>query len=106
MNEERIAMSQKERDRLHWWKQAKEKKITQQRAAEKMKVSERWVRTPLKKMKRKGDAVVVHGLRGRTSNRKLAGKTRREAVRIVQREYADFGPTLASEYLADKQPCG
>jgi DNA-binding Lrp family transcriptional regulator len=102
MNEERIAMSQKERDRLHWLKQAKEKKITQQRAAEKMKVSERWVRTLLKKLKREGDGVVVHGLRGRTSNRKLAEKTQREAVRIVQREYADFGPTLASEYLADK----
>jgi predicted DNA-binding protein (UPF0251 family) len=100
--EERIEMNQEERDRLHWLKQVKDKKLTQKKAAERMKVSPRWVRKLVKKMKRKGDAVVVHGLRGRTSNRKLAEKTRREALALVQREYADFGPTLASEYLAEK----
>src|SRR5258708_23837934 len=102
MNQERIAMNQKERDWLDWLKQAKEKTITQQKAAENMGVDPRWVRTLLKRLKRKGDAVVVHGLRGRPSNRKIAEKTQREAMAIVQREYADFGPTLASEYLAEK----
>ena len=95
-------MNQDERDWLHWLKQVKDKKLTQKKAAEHMKVSPRWVRKLVKKMKRKGDAVVVHGLRGRTSNRKIAEKTQREAIAIVQREYADFGPTLASEYLAEK----
>jgi len=95
-------MNQKERDWLDWLKQAKEKTITQRKAAENMEVDERWVRTLLKRMKRKGDAVVVHGLRGRPSNRKIGEKTQREAMAIVQREYADFGPTLASEYLAEK----
>jgi predicted DNA-binding protein (UPF0251 family) len=101
-HKERIEMNQDERDWLHWLKQVKDKKLTQSKAAECMKVSPRWVRTLVKKMKRKGDAVVVHGLRGRTSNRKIAEKTQREAIAIVQREYADFGPTLASEYLAEK----
>ena len=39
-----------------------------------MGVSDRWVRKLLKRMKSKGDAVVVHGLRGRPSNRKIAGE--------------------------------
>ena len=39
-----------------------------------MGVSERWVRKLLKRMAKQGDAVVVHGLRGRPSNRKLAGE--------------------------------
>jgi transposase len=102
MEQERMAMNQKERDWLHWLKQAKEKKLTQKQAAEKMEVSERWVRTLLKKWKRKGDAVVVHALRGRASNHKIAEKTQRQAMTLVRREYADFGPTLASEYLAEK----
>jgi transposase len=102
MEQERITMNQKERDWLDWLKQAKEKTITQRKAAENMEVEERWVRTLLKRMKRKGDAVVVHGLRGRPSNCKIAAKTQREAMAIVQREYADFGPTLASEYLKEK----
>jgi hypothetical protein len=69
---ERIAMSQEERDELHWLKQASDGKITQREAAERISVSERWVRKLLKRMKREGDLVVVHGLRGKPSNRKLA----------------------------------
>ena len=95
-------MNQEERDWLHWLKQAQEKKITQKQAAEKMKVTPRWVRQLLKKLKRHGDGILMHGLRGRKSNRKLAEKTQKQAMTIVQREYADFGPTLASEYLAEK----
>lgn len=102
MEQERIAMTQQERDRLHWLKQARDKKITKKRAAESMKVSPRWVRTLLKRLKQEGDRVVVHGLRGRVSNHKIPDKQQRQAMRIVQREYADFGPTLANEYLAEK----
>ena len=35
--EERIEMNQDERDRLHWLKQVKDKKLTQKKAAELMK---------------------------------------------------------------------
>jgi predicted DNA-binding protein (UPF0251 family) len=58
-------MSQAERDELDWLKRAKEGSTTQREAAQRMGVSERWVRTLLKRMNQQGDAVVVHGLRGR-----------------------------------------
>jgi DNA-binding Lrp family transcriptional regulator len=45
---ERIAMSQKERDWLEWLKRAGDGVITQRAAAEKMGVTERWVRALLK----------------------------------------------------------
>jgi predicted DNA-binding protein (UPF0251 family) len=61
---ERIAMSQEERDELEWLKRVNAGSITQREAAEKMGVSDRWVRTLLKRMSKQGDAVVVHGLRG------------------------------------------
>jgi DNA-binding transcriptional regulator PaaX len=48
-----------------------------------MGVSDRWVRTLLKRMSKQGDAVVVHGLRGRPSNRKLAAQTQKQAIEIL-----------------------
>ena len=43
--------------------------------------------------------MVIHGLRGQPSKLKITEKVERRAMEIVVREYADFGPTLASEYL-------
>src|SRR6516162_1091928 len=102
MAEELIMMNQKQRDWLQWLHQAKRKQITQARAAQRMGVSERWVRKLLRRMKREKDQVVVHGLRGRRSNRRLPAESRARAVEIIRREYADFGPTLAAEYLAER----
>ncbi len=100
---ERIAMSQEERDWLDWLKRARDGKMTQREAAERMGVSERWVRKLLRGMKRQGDAVVVHGLRGRASNRKLRPETQRQALKLLkQPDWHDFGPTFASQQLAKR----
>jgi len=43
---------------------------------------------------------VIHGLRGRISNRKLAAKIQRQALTILkQPDWHDFGPTFAAEQL-------
>src|SRR3954451_10770828 len=98
---ERIAMSQEERDKLEWLKRARDKVISQREAAEKIGVSERWIRKLLKRMKRQGDGVVIHGLRGRASNRKIEAAIQEQAIEILKRpEWHDFGPTFASEQLA------
>ena len=98
---ERIAMSQEERDKLEWLKRARDKGISQREAASKIGVSDRWVRKLLKRMKKQGDRVVVHGLRGRTSNRKITAKVQVRALEILQQpDGHDFGPTFASEQLA------
>ena len=90
---ERIAMSQEERDTLDWLKRAEGGSISQCEAAEKIGVSDRWVRTLLKRMKKQGDSVVVHALRGRPSNRKLSANTRRQALKILrQPDWHDFVP--------------
>jgi transposase len=98
---ERIAMSQEERDKLEWLKRARDKGISQREAASKIGVSDRWVRKRLKRMKKQGDRVVVHGLRGRASNRKITAKVQVRALEILQQpDWHDFGPTFASEQLA------
>jgi hypothetical protein len=54
-------------------------------------------------MIKQGDAVVVHGLRGRPSNRKLPAETQRQAVKLLkQPDWHDFGPTFASQQLAKR----
>ena len=94
---ERIEMSQEERDKLEWLKRAKDGVISQCEAARKMGVSDRWAR------KQRGDGVVVHGLRGRASNRKIATETQKRAVEVLkQPDWHDFGPTFASEQLAKR----
>ncbi len=96
-------MSQQERDKLEWLKRARDKGISQREAASKIGVSDRWVRKLLKRMRRQGDRVVVHGLRGRTSNRKVPAQVQARALEILQQpDWHDFGPTFASEQLAKR----
>ena len=54
-------------------------------------------------MKERGDAVVVHGLHGRNSNRRIDEEIRRRAMEIVKSpDWHDFKPTFASEQLAKR----
>jgi biotin operon repressor len=96
-------MTQAERDRLVALKKAKKKLITQKEAAQELGITERHVRRLLRQLKRRGDKVEVHGLRGLASKRQISVDTEQEAVAILLRPvYRGFGPTLASKYLAQK----
>ena len=93
-------MTQAERDRLVALKKAKKKLITQKQAAEEIGVTERQVRRLLRKLRRKGDGAVIHGLSGRVSNRKLSVEMEQRAMTVLSDPvYRGFGPTLAAEYL-------
>ncbi len=96
-------MNQEERDWLEWLKRVQDGVVTQRQAAEKMGVSDRWVRKLLARMKTDGDAAVVHGLRGRSSNRRIDEKTQARVLELLrQPEWHDFGPTFASEQMAKR----
>jgi transposase len=96
-------MTQRDRDRLVASKKAKRGLITQRQAAEEIGQSERHVRRLLRRLKGKGDAALVHALRGRQSNRRLQEKTKQKALEILRcGVYRGFGPTLAAEYLDRK----
>jgi hypothetical protein len=100
---ERIAMSQEERDWLDWLKRVRDGQVTQRFAAEKMGITDRWVRSLVAEMKIKGDAVVIHGLRGQHSNRRIDEEIRQRAMEIIRTpDWHDFGPTFASEQLAKR----
>jgi transposase len=100
METERIAMSQRERDRLRVLHEVKQKHLTQVEAAQRLKVTDRHVRRMLIRIGERGDGGIVHRLRGRPSNRKLAASLEQKILARIRHRYADFGPTLAAEHLA------
>ena len=95
-------MTTQDRDRLKVLHEVKKKHITQREAAEQLGLSRRWVRKLVRRLGKEGDRGVIHRLRGKASNRKIALKVRQNAVQIVRAEYGDFGPTLAAEYLGEQ----
>src|SRR5579872_7431059 len=103
MPEGQLLMTQADRDRLVTLKKAKKKLITQREAAEELGLSVRHVKRMLHGLKKRGDKAVIHGLRGKPSNRKIGEEVEREAVKILSAPvYQGFGPTLAAEYLGKK----
>jgi hypothetical protein len=100
MEEEMLLLTQRDRDVLKVLHEVRKGHITQREGAEQLKRTARWIRELVERIEEKGDRAIMHGLRGRPSTHKIAEKIEKKAVTIIQREYADFGPTLASEYLA------
>lgn len=94
-------MSQKERDRLKVLDEASKGQITQKQAAMQLRISARQVRRLLQRLGQVGDRAVVHGLRGRTSNRRISGETQQRAVELLRQPCCrDFGPTFAAEHVS------
>ncbi len=93
-------LSGKERDRLKVLHEVQGGHLTQGEAAGQLQISDREVRRLLARIAAEGDRGVVHRLRGRASNRRLAESLRAKVLKLVKAKYGDFGPTLACEYLA------
>ncbi|GMO18351.1 MAG: ISNCY-like element ISTde1 family transposase [Treponemataceae bacterium] len=77
--------------------------ITVKMAGERLGVSYRQAKRIRCAYKSGGDAAMVHGNSGKTSVRKIDEKTRKNALDAYRERYWDFGPTLASEYLAEHE---
>ena len=95
-------MSSKERIRLEALSRVKRGDLTVVAAAELMEVSVRQGRRVWKRFREDGDRGLVHRLRGRCSNRRLPQELADRIVKRHQERYADFGPTLACEKLAEE----
>src|SRR4051812_35896154 len=102
MGEDRFEMGQKERDRLKVLHEAGKGQITQKQA-EQLGLSERQVRRLIGRLHAVGDRAILHGLKGRVSNRRIEGKTERRAVAELRKpECRDFGPTYAAEHVSQR----
>jgi transposase len=99
---DRIAMSQPERDVLKVMHQVLAGTLRQIEAARLLRRSVRQIRRLQRRLEAEGDQAVVHRLRGQPSNHRIDPVQRQKILRIYRRAYHDFGPTFASEKLAEQ----
>lgn len=100
--DESLLLNGEERDRLKVLHEVRQGHITQRQAAEQLKLSRRWVKELVRRLRAAGDAVVRHGLKGRKSNRKIDVATEKAAVALIRAKYRDYGPTQAAEVLSSE----
>lgn len=77
-------------------------KITQVAAALILGLSERQVGRLVKAVRKEGERGIVHKSRGKESNRKIVDEVREVVLRLYREQYHDFGPTLATEKLKER----
>ena len=101
MEKDIITMSLREIDRLKIFHKVMENGITQVKAAEVLGLSERHVRRIVRRLREEGDRGIMHRNRGRPSRRRISQEQEDKIARLIERRYADFGPTHASEKLRE-----
>src|SRR5215213_862092 len=71
-------------------------------AARVLALSARQVHRLLLRYRNQGASGLAHKGRGRPSNNRIRDEVRDRALTLVRSAYADFGPTLAAETLAER----
>ncbi len=100
--EDMIMVRQGELKRLHVIQKVLERVIKQVEAAEILLLSSRQIGRIVKRIKIEGDKGIIDKSRGKPSNRRILGKVRDRVIKLYRTQYQDFGPTLASEKLLER----
>lgn len=98
-----LSMTVKERLRLDTFLRVKRGELSVGKAARLLCVSVRQGRRLWKSFQQRGDAGLVHGLRGKCGSSANRSSMKRESALALYREhYMEFGASLAAEYLFDE----
>ncbi len=97
-----IMMSQKEAKRAQVMELLTAGKIDQKEAGKRLAVSVRQIKRIVRRYRAAGLPGLISRKRGQPSNRRLDEETKRLSVALIGAHYRDFGPTLASEKLAER----
>ena len=96
-----VVMSSKELGRVSVLRDVDADRLTAADAASALGVSVRQVFRLLKVFRSAGASALASRRRGRPSNRRYPAALRAQAIATIRERYADFGPTLAAEKLAE-----
>jgi hypothetical protein len=96
---ETLAMSGKERRRLEVLSRVQAGEVSLVKGAELLGLSYRQAKRAWARYRELGDAGLVHGLRGRASNRHVQPHRKEQALELYREKYSGYGPTLAAEWL-------
>lgn len=97
-----ITMSMREADRLKTIQAVVDRMVRVGQAAQRLGLSRRQLERLVQRYKDEGVAGLVSRKRGRPGNRQLAPGVAQRAIGLIRERYADFGPTLACEKLAER----
>ncbi len=97
-----IAMSERDLQRIEVLSKVIAGRMTLVSASHVLELSTRQVRRLLERINTGGAASMRHKAIGRPSNNRINDGVRDYAVTLVRERYADFGPTLAAEKLAER----
>jgi hypothetical protein len=97
-----LMMTRTEIQRYQIIRKVLERQINQQEASDVLSLSDRQVRRIVKRVKVEGESGVVHRSRGRTGNRSIKASFKEKVLKLYRSCYDDFGPTLASEKLLER----
>ena len=97
--EELLTMSKKEIDRADIMRRVQEKRLSQAKAAKILAITDRHLRRLWRGYKSEGTKSLISKKRGRPSNRRLDRDIIDTATKLLIKNYADFGPTFATEKL-------
>ena len=93
-------MSTKEAQRYALVVQIRDKKLTQQAAANALGLSVRQIKRLCSAARQHGAQGLISERRGQPSNQRIPLARRDHFMAVVRESYADFGPELARQYLA------
>src|SRR3984957_12849863 len=98
----RITMSLRELDRLNCIQAVIDGELPARRAAERLALSTRQIRRLADRYRNEGPVGLISRRCRRPSNNRLEAAVESQVVEILRARYADFGPTLATEKLAER----
>jgi hypothetical protein len=101
VGEGKVIMSVKELRRVPVLRQTREKKLTQIQAGTLLGLTPRHIRRLLARVAQAGDQGLAHRGRGKPSNRRISEPVKTKALTLYEKQYGDFGPTLAAEKLVE-----
>jgi transposase len=97
-----VLMSEREVHRVEVLSSVVARRMSTSEAASVLCLSDRQVQRLLKAFREVGAIALRHRARGRPSNNRTLEDLRDLTLSIVRERYADFGPTLAAEKLAER----
>lgn len=96
-----VTMSEREINRIEVLAQIDDGRLSVENGANMLGITKRQIFRLLKRYRTEGAPAIRHRARGKAPHNKLHKAKRDYALALVKESYADFGPTLAAEMLAD-----
>lgn len=97
-----VTMNKAELEQVGIFERLVKKELKQKEGAKILDLSIRQVKRKVKEYRKSGAASLVHGNRGKESNRVTDKEKAQQAIGLIKKHYSDFGPTLASEALEER----